>query len=436
MAVDIATLTSLTDTLKTVYGQGITNQFKDEVTTYNQFPKSSIKPTGEGFAFGIRYERAQNAGARLEGEMLPPAVVGKYDKGLILSKSIYSSLELTGNIIDAATNGGDSFIQGLAGQVDDTYNGLVVQLNRQCWGDGFGLIGTLSAASDTLSTSTTTWTATLNNTRGVQYAKAGMVVDFFDGAAVDQSAVSSRISYVNPSTKVITLEANDGTYKAVHPIVAFRSYTIAANPVPDGAYVVFQGAREAVHATSNTARELCGLLGIYDDGTLISTFENIVVSSHPQWAANVLGNSSVDRELSIDLMLQAINKTRQMSGMNVDIIRMGLGQRRKYANLLISDRRFMDSKLKGGYEELSFAAGDGTVTIIIDRDSQPGMMFFEPKGVIQKYETHPIGWINEGNLLQVAGYDKYTMNLCIRTNLGVEQRNSLTVLKDLVEPTQ
>jgi len=434
MAIDSATLTSLADTLKTVYGDGITNQFADEVTTYNQFPKSSVKPAGEGFAFGVRYERAQNAGARLEGELLPAAVVGKYDKGLILPKSVYSQLQITGNMIDTAISNLDSFVLGLAGQVDDTYQALLDDLNRQCWGDGFGLIGTLSAASDSLSTSAA-WTATLNNTRGVQYVRDGMIVDFYDGANVDQSSTSCRVSYSNTGTKVVTFEGNDGTYKAVHPITAFRSYTITTAAVPDGAYMVKQGAREAVHATSNTARELTGLLGIYDDGTLISTFENIAVASHPKWAANILSNSGVERELSIDLMLQAINKTRQVSGKKVDILRMGLGQRRKYANLLINDRRFMDSKLKGGYEELSFAAGDGTVTIIIDRDAQPGMIFFEPKGVIEKYELTPIGWVNEGKLLQTTSYDVYTMALKIRTNLGVQQRNCLTVLKDLVEPT-
>ena len=434
MAIDTATLTSLADTLKTVYGDGITNQFADEVTTYNQFSKSSVKPSGEGYVFGVRYERAQNAGARLEGEILPPSVVGKYDKGRILPKSIYSQLQITGNMIDTATNSMDSFVIGLAGQVDDTYQSLLNDLNRQCWGDGFGLIGTLSAASDALSTSVA-WTATLNNTRGVQYVKDGEIVDFFDSTAVDQSSTSCRVSYSNAETKVVTFEGNDGSYKAVHPITAFRGYTITTAAVPDGAFMVKQGAREASHATSNISRELTGLLGIYDNGTLISTFEDILVSTHPKWSANILSNSGVDRELSIDLMLQAINKTRQVSGKKVDILRMGLGQRRKYANLLIGDRRFMDSKLRGGYEELSFAAGDGTVTIIIDRDAQPGMIFFEPKGVIEKYELTPIGWVNEGNLLQTTGYDTYTMALKIRTNLGVQQRNCLTVLKDLCEPT-
>jgi len=40
MAIDFHDLTAITDTLKYVYGEGITAQFNDEALTYNQFPGS------------------------------------------------------------------------------------------------------------------------------------------------------------------------------------------------------------------------------------------------------------------------------------------------------------------------------------------------------------------------------------------------------------
>ena len=263
-----------------------------------------------------------------------------------------------------------------------------------------------------------------------------MVVDFYQSTAIDESSVASRVATVDPVNKTAEMEFNDGTYKANHPIVAARSYTIVAATVASGSFMVRIGAREATHATSNTPVDMTGLEGIYDDGTLLSTFENITVANFPQWKANILSNSSVDRELSIDLMLQALDVTRTQSGKSVSIMRMGLGQRRKYANLLLPDVRFAAQELEGGYEKLTFAGGDGSVKMIIDPALSPNKIFCEPADAIQKYEMTPLGWGNlDQQIHQRQGYDEWDQFLRIYSNLGTEQRNCLTLLKDLVEPS-
>jgi hypothetical protein len=330
----------------------------------------------------------------------------------------------------------NAFVEGLSDAVDDIYQSLIRDMNRQSCGDGFGLLATLSGASDALTTSSTTWTITCNNDLGVRRLIPGMVVDFFDGTAIDQSSVASRISTVDYSGKTAEMEPNDGTFKTNHPIVAARSYTIATDAVPSGAYIVRLGAREASHATTNLPVEMTGLDGIFDDGTLLATYENVLVASYPQWRANVLGNSSVNRELTLDLMLQALDLTRTQSGKNVRLMRMGLGQRRKYANLLLPDVRFAPAALRGGYEELTFSGGDGAVKIIIDPDLSPNKIYCEPEGAIQKYEMKELGWGNlDQQIHQRAGYDEWDQFLRIYTNLGVEQRNCLTLIKDLIEPS-
>ena len=436
MAIDYGTLTAIADTLKNVYGSGLTNQFADERTTYNQFGKSERKPRGLGYFFGLRYARAQGVGTRAESGLLPDPLSGKYDQGKIVPKYIYGSLRLTGPAIEAAKGDAAAFVDGLSDAVDDLYQALINDLNRQACGDGFGLLATLSAASDNLTTSSTSWTITADNDQGVARLVPGMVVDFFNGTAIDESAVASRIQSVGYTGKTAEMEFNDGTYKANHPIVAARSYTIATDTVALGSFVVRSGARAASHATTDDPVEMVGLDGIYDDGSLLATFENVLLSSFPQWKANILGNSSVNRELTLNLMLQALDVTRTRSDKRVSIMRMGLGQRRKYANLLLPDIRFAPTVLKGGYETLTFAGGDGSVQIIVDPDLSPNKIYFEPAGVIQKYEMTSLGWGNlDQQIHQRAGYDEWDQFLRIYTNLGCEQRNSLTLLKDLVEPT-
>jgi hypothetical protein len=437
MAVDYHDLTAIADTLKYAYGTSLQNQFADEKTTYNMFPKSPRQPRGLGYVFGLRYARAQGVGARRESEILPDPLSGKYDQGTIVPKYIYGSLRLTGPAIEAAKGDYAAFVNSMTDSVNDIYASMVRDLNRQSCGDGFGLLATLSAASDAVTTSgSTTWTITCDNDMGVKRLIPGMVLDFFDSTAIDQSSVASRISSVNYAAKTAEMEPNDGTYKTNHPIVAARSYTITTDAVPTGAFAVRIGAREATHATTNTPVEMTGLDGIFDDGTLLASFEGVTVASNPQWKANVLSNSGVNRELTIDLMLQGLDLTRVQSGVNVRTMRMGLGQRRKYANLLMPDVRFAPTQLLGGYETLTFSGGDGAVKIIVDPDLSPNKIYCEPDGIIQRYEMTPLGWGNlDQQIHQRSGYDEWDQFLRLYTNLGCEQRNCLTVIKDLVEPS-
>ena len=440
MAIDYHDLTAIDNTLKFVYGQGITNQFADEKVTYNQFPTSERKPRGLGYEFSIRYARAQGTGAVGESQLLPPPLVGKFDKGKILPKYIYGSIRLTGPMIEAAKSDVAAFVDGLADSVEDIYQSILVDLNRMAWNDGFGKIGTLSAASDTVDiVENGTWTVTMDNDVGVRYAKPGMLVDFFDNGTVDASVVASRIATIDPTANTMEMEPNDLAYRVYHPYTTFAADTTNdTTAVNSGATMVKMGSRQtATWTTASTAYEMMGLEGIYDDDTLLASFENIDTGLFPMWRANVLGNSSVNRELSIDLMLQAVDLTRMMAGagQKPTIMRMGLGQRRKYANLLMPDVRFAPTVLKGGYETLTFAGGDGTVQIVLDPMSQPNKIYYEPGGTIQKYEMFPLGWGDmDSAFKQRAGYDEYDRFLKLYTNLGTEQRNNLTLVKDLVEP--
>jgi hypothetical protein len=433
---------SLVEILKTVYGEGLTNQFNDEKMTYNQFPKSDRKPGGAGYTFGIRYARAQGTGGRAESAKLPDPLTGTKDQGTILPRYLYGSIRITGPAIEIAKGNQAAFVDGLADEIDDIYQSIVVDLNRQAHWDGFGQIGRLSAA--VTYPGATAWTGTFDNDIGIQYFQEGMLIDFYSSSGASQvlnsaaGAIGCRVATVTPSTKVVSFELGAATYIANHPNAISSATNVTPITLPNGALAVKMGARAyTAHATTATPTEITGLLGIYDDGTLLDTYESISADNIPKWRANMIGNSGVNRELSIDLMLNAVDVARIRSGKKIDTIRMGLGQRRKYANLLLPDVRFAPTVLKGGYETLTFSGGDGSLSIVVDPLTQPNKIFFEPNGVIQKYELTPLGWGNlDGSQMhQRAGYDEWDAFLRIYTALGVEQRNCLSLLYDLTEPT-
>jgi len=434
-----ADLTNLTDILKNVYGEGLTNQFNDEKITYNLFPKSDRKPAGNGYIFGIRYARAQGTGGRAESRKLPDPLTGIKDQGTIVPKYVYGSIRITGPAIEAAKGNTAAFVDSLSDEIDDIYQSIVVDLNRMCHWDGFGQLGRLTAAA---TVPAGTWAGTFSNDLGIRYMQEGQLVDFYAsaGGTVPGSSGSAifgqRIASITPSTCVVIFETNATTYKGNHPTLSTLTNG-EASTMGNGCIAVKLGARDLSWASTDTPVEMMGLEAIFDNGTNLLVYEGITVASNPKWAANIISNSDVNRELSLDLMLNACDLTRTRSGQKVNKILMGLGQRRKYANLLLPDVRFAPTVLKGGYETLTFAGGDGSIEMVIDPMAQPNKIYFFPDGVIQKYELSPLGWGNlDGSQLhQRAGYDEWDAFLRLYANLGVEQRNNLTLLSDLVEPS-
>jgi len=430
--------TNLADVLKNVYGEGLTNQFNDEKITYNMFPKSDRKPAGKGYVFGIRYARAQGTGGRAESAILPDPLTGTKDNGTIVPKYLYGSIRITGPAIELAKGNTAAFVDGLADEIEDIYQSIVVDMNRMCHWDGYGQLGRTSA---TASVAAGTYAATFDNDIGIMYMQEGQLVDFYASAGdtVPGSSASAvygqRVVSITPSTKVVVF-TNGTLYDANHPTLSSLTNGVAST-MAAGCIAVKLGARDLAWTANDTPVEMVGLGGIFDDGTALNTFEGIDADTIPQWRANLITNSSVNRELSIDLMLNACDLSRTRSGQKVSKILLGLGQRRKYANLLLPDVRFAPTVLKGGYETLSFSGGDGSLEIVVDPTCRPNKILFFPDGVIKKYGLTPLGWGNlDGSQLhQRASYDEWDAFLRIYTNLGCEQRNNLTVLDDLGEPT-
>jgi hypothetical protein len=369
-------------------------------------------------------------------------LTGTKDQGTVLPRYLYGSIRITGPAIEASKGNQAAFVDGLADEIDDIYQSIVVDLNRQAHWDGFGQIGRLSAA-DTMPAATA-WLATFDNDIGIQYFQEGMLIDFYSSSGASMildtlaGAIGCRVKSVNPSTKVVSFELGAAAYITNHPTMPSGGTNVTAITLPNGSLAIKSGSRQYTgFATTDTPKEITGLKGVFDDGTLLDSYESISADDIPKWRCNMVGNSGVNRELSIDLMLNAVDVARIRSGKKIDTIRMGLGQRRKYANLLMPDVRFAPTVLKGGYETLTFSGGDGSLEMVIDPLTQPNMIFFEPNGVIQKYELTPLGWGNlDGSQLhQRSGYDEWDAYLRIYTNIGVEQRNCLSLLYDLTEPS-
>lgn len=423
MTTTYADLTNLTDILKQVYGPRIEQQQRREALTYMELPISSRKPGGLGYIFPVHIGSNQAIGAKLESEALPTPQRQRYDKVTITPKYVYGTIRVTGPAIAAAKANVMAFADSLASEISNAFIDVRTDLGRMTFGDGWGQLAVSSAAATT--SDSVAWTVTCDNAIGVHYLKEGMYVDFYESDTLDTSSDSAIITSINPATKVVTLSPTGMT---------------TAQAVATAAVIVRENTREDSHDSStDTAREMMGLLGVIDDGTNLATFQDIdrTAAGKRLWKANYLANSGVDRELTLDLLQRGIDLARYSGGSTINDIRMGLGQRRKYVALLQPDIRYTPGNLDGGFERLTYAGGDARIRITIDPDCVPGAVFQMTKGTIQRYELKALGWADlDGNILhRRSGYDEWNAFLCIYTQIGSTKCNANTHITDLVEPS-
>lgn len=433
-----ADMTNLADVMKNVYSnEEMQKQFNEEMISFNTLPRAEgaeYELRGNGFIFGARVGR-NDSGARKAGEQLPAPLVGKYDQSKITARYLYGRMNIDGPTIEAGKGDFAAFARTMDDQMNDVLESVKWGCERQFWGDGFGLLGTTAAVA-TPSTSAA-WAVTLTSTKGCTYFRPGMLVDFFQSTTMDDTASSHRVSSIDWANNKVYFEKTGTTYRGYHPSATAAAYTQSTATIASGSLIVTVGSRETTHATTNVARELTGLEGIYDDGTLLASFQDITVSGNEWWKANILDNGAVGRELTEDLMIQGYNAGRIVGGQKPKLIRMGLGQQRKYVALYTPDVRFAPQEIKGGFKTMTFAAGDGDTQILIDPLCTPGKIYFEPENGVKKFVMRELGWLDLDQVMHmVRGYDLWELAVGMYANMGTMQRNALTKITDLLEPTR
>ena len=242
--------------LKRVYGDRIVDLFARQKMTYNQFDRSSrraqITPAGAGYYFALRQSDIESVGARGENQYLPEPLAYDSVQGRIKPKLNYAVLRLSGLAVESGKTSIAAFADVQGDAVMSAYQSLVTDLNRQCWGDGFGKLATLSTSA-TPST-TTTWTAKFDNDLGVRYIRKGMICDFYtSGGAIDQSASSVRVDSIDPSTRTVTFETHENSYRAYHPLTAAQSYSAGTGAIAANSQLVRYGARDATSRNGESA---------------------------------------------------------------------------------------------------------------------------------------------------------------------------------------
>lgn len=395
-----ATMTTIVALLKEVYSVRLTSQLNNEITTTKRLERTSegvVERVGGKYVdFPVRVKRNSGIGNRLENEALPAAGSQGYEEPHVPLTHAYGRFRVTGQMMELAEKDYQAFASGFDEEMDGLKDDTKKDYERQIYGNGTGLLATVTADGAN--------TVTVNST---QYLEIGMQIDIRTIAGGAGVALNREITDINGL--VVTYSGGD-----------------VAATVNEGLY------REG-NFNGGTSRELSGFGLIFSATSILHGLNPATVR---KWAAVVDSNGGVNRPLSEGLMISLCDSVRQQGGGKTTVIFGGLGVRRAYFNLLTQQRRFTDVKnYAGGFKGLSFMYGEDDIPMMAIVDCPPNRMFFtdEKKMKIFRNKEWHFGE-SDGNILKwVTGFDAWEGFLKLYSELGTTQRNAQGLLADLTE---
>lgn len=398
----VATLSTVDGILKEIYGPRIEDQLQNELIALKRIERTSdgvVETVGGKYVdFPIRVSRNTGIGNRQENEALPAAGNQGYSEVHVPLKYAYGRGRITGQVMTLAEKNVQAFASAMDEEMEGLKRDLLKDSNRQVYGDGTGLLATVTADGAN--------TVTVDN---VQYLEVGMRIDIrnISTGALLTATGGQNITAINPTTKVVTYDGSDVTATTSHGI--FREGN-------------FAGA---------VSRELTGLAKIV---AATGALHGVDPATQAKWAAVVKSNSGTQRALSEGLMIETVDAVRTNGGMT-SVILTGLGVRRAYFNLLTQQRRYTDTKeFAGGFTGLAFNYGK-EIPVVEDVDAPFNKMYMLDESKLKVFRNKEWHFVDEdGNILKwVIDYDAFEFLMRQYWELGTSQRNAHALLSDITE---
>lgn len=387
MSVDLSTFNSV---LKVKYAPAIYDQMSKSTVLLARVKKEleRMNQSGKSFTVPLRKAYSQGVGARAYNGTLPTAGANKYTEAIVPLKYNFGRIKIYDAVIKASKKNEGAFVNAVDDELTGVLEAMRQDVNRQLNGNGTGLLCTVASVSGS-----GTLTVTVDSTWRL---REGMLIDFYTGASPVTNGTSIEIATITSAT----------------------TFTCVCAGSPTTADVVYRAGSKDL--------EMAGT------GTIISAtgiFQGIDRSVDYSWQAQVLHNSATPRDLTLALMQQAVSESGKRGG-NISLIICDFTQRDKYVNLLVHDKRFVNTlTLDGGHEAVKF----NEKPVVADAEAAAGEINFIDESTLMRCPLSEFEWMDEdGSILQkVSGEAAYEGVLCLYDNFGAKRCNVNVRLDDL-----
>lgn len=398
-----ANLTNSAGALKRVYDKYAESQQNLSRRAIDEIAKSATKysPGGEGYFGAMNDKGNESVGAISETESFRTIDQENYQQWKVTPKVLVAPIEFSGLVSAAADSDEEAFVSVVVQELDRAKERLLKDENRQFYGLGNGLLG-LAASSYTAA-------ATIVVVQSAQYLRANMVIDIFNGAT--KTVDSIRITDVDKASNTIYLATSIG-------VTILTTDQIVKENVRDSA--------------ATDGKEMIGLRGIVDDGTDLTTFQNLDASANRIWRGRRIDASAAN--LTSDLLQRLVDDVAVLSGAEPDKLIMHRKQRRKYLDIVVPQRRYADGKMDSGFTKLEFNG----MELWLDDDCQDDTVYAITVGKIRKFELEAMGLgKHDGSdtFLRKVNSDQFQAYWRHYCNFGTSRRNAHGKIVNLAKPT-
>ncbi len=400
--------------LKNFYQGPIVDQFSEDVAIWKGSEKGKYPWSGQQVIRPLKVRRNPGVGATSDGGLLPAIGRQTTVQAIIPPAFNYLRFGITAGMIEASKSDVGSFVRGASFELEEGYNDLKQDCNRQMSWDGTGTLALANAAA--VGTPIVTLKGREASEPALKFIDVGMVLDIVSGSTLLLAGVT-----------VVSL-ASTATPGAATVAVTFDQPITCST----GDKFIRSGAQ---------SQEINGLLYQLDGGT--TTIYNVARASYVSSQGNVINVTSdgtttgTQLGLSLNYLQQAEDEAERRGGRNVNCIYSDFGSRRMYQKLLTADKRYVNTtKGDGGFSDASknYLEFNGKPWVA-DKDC-PQRIFFLPDKYIEKYVLAEMTFADETGSMYIAQSDADSLEVRIRffANLFNSKAAGSSVVQNYVSP--
>lgn len=351
------TLALANDILQDLYIGPMIEQLNQKTYLLDQIERKSdgIDFRGRKAIVPLRVGRNRGRGARGDNSALPQAGRQIVDAAEVTMRYHYIGIEVTDPTLEATKGGEGAFIDALDLETDGAADDLRKDLNREAFGDGTGLLGTISS----------TGANTTHTLDSVQYLDVGDPVD-----------VKTISSGADVGTNPRTINARVGG--------ATKTVTFDTSVTPTGASL------DGVFLAGARLNEMDGLRNIA--GSTTGTLHAIDKSTNTFWRPSVrAAGAAIAGESLFEQLADDVGASGRGE---VEVFLTTRGIRRRLADTYQSQKRFNDAqatKIHGGYSAIMV----NEVPVIADDDAPKGWAFALNHDALKWYELCAPKWMED-----------------------------------------
>jgi hypothetical protein len=319
--------------------------------------------TGRRAVFPLHMAMNQSYTNIAEGGTLPSPGNEVEADAIVVVRDHAEALELTDKVIKVAKKDEGAFINVLDDRTQRLGKAMRKKMNVQVYGDGTGVLATLTSSPSSATTFTVDTT---------QYLSVGQVIDVLTKSNGAGTAIGVRITAINKSTKTITVSA-----------------AISATTTTDGVYLT--GSRGIVSD---------GLRNITAQSRTLHSLDSSVAGNEAWNGQQKDAQSQIAGEGLFEQLADDAGATGEGE---IDLFLTTRGIRRRLADTFQSTKRFTNAdavEIHGGYKAIMV----NEIPVVADDDAPKGFAFGLRRNVFTWAQVDDPDWLQkeDGSIWQLV----------------------------------